>query len=75
MLDKLVLNEEHPGYFVGYGDTHNWTHMCGVWELPYAKALILMYNIDVMHQEHNMAKSIISISMDLSGKTKDNIKA
>jgi hypothetical protein len=38
-------------------------------------ALILMHNIDVMYQEHNMGKSIISTCIDLLGKTKDNIKA
>jgi hypothetical protein len=48
MLDNLVLNKEGNG-FVGYGNDHNWTHKCALWELPYAKALILMHNIDVMH--------------------------
>jgi hypothetical protein len=37
--------------------------------------LILMHNIDVMHQERNMGESIISTYMGLLGKTKDNIKA
>jgi hypothetical protein len=38
-------------------------------------ALILMHNIDVMHQECNMGESIVSTCIGLSGKTKDNIKA
>jgi hypothetical protein len=38
-------------------------------------ALILMHNIDVMHQERNMAENIISTSMCFLGKTKDNMKA
>jgi hypothetical protein len=38
-------------------------------------ALILMHNIDVMHQERNMSESIISTYMGLPGKIKDNIKA
>jgi hypothetical protein len=38
-------------------------------------ALILMHNIDVMHQEYNMGESIINTSMGFSGKTKDNMKA
>jgi hypothetical protein len=37
--------------------------------------LILMQNIDVMHQERNMGESIISTCMGFSGKTKDNRKA
>jgi hypothetical protein len=38
-------------------------------------ALILMHNIDVMHQERNMGESIISTCMGFPGKTKDNMKA
>jgi hypothetical protein len=38
-------------------------------------ALILMHNIDVMHQERNMGESIISTCMGFPGKTKDNRKA
>jgi hypothetical protein len=47
-LSKLVLNQEMNGY-EGYGEEHNWTHICALWELPYAQILILMHNIDVMH--------------------------
>jgi hypothetical protein len=73
-LSKLVLNREENGY-EGYGEEHNWTHICALWELSYAQALILIHNIDVMHQEHNIAKSIISTCMYIMGKTKDNFKA
>jgi hypothetical protein len=37
--------------------------------------LILMHNIDVMYQKHNMGESIISTCMGFPGKTKDNKKA
>jgi hypothetical protein len=74
MLNALEENEDGDGY-IGYGTEHNWTHKCGLWELPYVKALILMHNIDVMHQERNVAESIISTCMNLAGKTKDNVKA
>jgi hypothetical protein len=47
-LRKLVLNREGNRY-EGYGEEHNWTHICTLCELPYAQALILIYNIDVMH--------------------------
>jgi hypothetical protein len=47
-LNKLVLNREGIGY-EGYEEEHNWTHICALRELPYAQALILMHNIDVMH--------------------------
>jgi hypothetical protein len=75
MLDKLTPDPERPGYFEGYREMHNWTRKCALWELPYMPALILMHNIDVMHQEHNMDESIISTCMGFSGKIKDNVKA
>jgi hypothetical protein len=74
MLDNLVLNKEGNG-FVGYGNDHNWTDKCTLWELPYAKALILMHNIDVMHQERNVGENILSTCMSFADKTKDNHKA
>jgi hypothetical protein len=35
--------------------------------------LILHYNIDLMHQERNIAESIISLCLDVTGFTKDNM--
>jgi hypothetical protein len=74
MLDNLVLNKEGNG-FVGYGNDHNWTHKCALWELPYTKALILMHKIDVMHQKHNVGESILSTCKSFVNKIKDNHKA
>jgi hypothetical protein len=48
--------------------------MHGLWELPFSNALILMHNIDVMHQECNVAESIVMMCMYFMYKTKDNIK-
>jgi hypothetical protein len=64
---KLVLNREGNGY-EGYREKHNWTHICALWELPYAQEWILMHNIDVMHQEHNIAESIISTCLNITSK-------
>jgi hypothetical protein len=73
MLDNLVLNKNEDE-FVGYGEEHNWTHKYALWEPLYAKALILMHNIDVMHQEHNIGESILSTCNYFMDKTKDNHK-
>jgi hypothetical protein len=35
MLDKLASDPKKSGYFKSYGEVHNWTHICGLWELPY----------------------------------------
>jgi hypothetical protein len=74
MLDNLVLNKE-GNVFVGYGNDQNQTHKCALWEFPYVKPLILMHNINVMHQERNIGESILSICMSFANKTKDNHKA
>jgi hypothetical protein len=74
MLNNLVL-KENEDEFVGYGNEHNWTHKCALWELSYAKALILMHTIDIMHQERNVGESILSTCMAFAEKTKDNHKA
>jgi hypothetical protein len=69
------INPTARGGFEGYGEQHNWTHISFLWELPYTKALLLPHNIDLMHQERNVAESIISMCFDFTGQTKDNIKA
>jgi hypothetical protein len=71
MLDNLVLNK-NGDEFVGYGEEHNWTHKCALWELPCTKALILMHNINVMHQERNVGESILSTCMAFADNIKDN---
>jgi hypothetical protein len=73
-LSKLVLNRDGNEY-ERYGEEHNWTHICALWELPYAHALILMHNINVVHQERNVIECIVSTCMDIMGKTKDNFMA
>lgn len=73
-LSNLVRNEDGDG-FAGFGKTHNWTHKCGLWELPYMRALQLPHNIDVMHQERNMCEALFNTVMDFPDKTKDNFKA
>jgi hypothetical protein len=73
MLDDL--KESANGEFEGYGENNNWTHKSCLYELPYTKALILPHNIDLMHHERNVAKSIISMCLDATSFSKDNINA
>jgi hypothetical protein len=61
--------------FEGYDVNHNWTHTSCLWELPYGKALILPHNIDLMHQEQNVVESIMSMCLDVTSFTKDNVNA
>jgi hypothetical protein len=72
MLDNL---ESENGNFEGYGENHNWTHKICLWELPYAKALLLPHSIDLMHQKRNVVKNIISMCLDVTGFFKDNMNA
>jgi hypothetical protein len=73
MLDDL--KESENGVFEGCDENHNWTHKSCLWELPYAKALILPYNIDLMHQERNIVEIIVSMCLDAIGFMKDNMNA
>jgi hypothetical protein len=73
MLDEL--KESQNGGFEGYSEKHNWTHKSCLWELPYAKTLILPHNIDLMHQERNVVESIISMCFDVTSFSKNNINA
>jgi hypothetical protein len=40
---------------MGYGETHQWTHIPCLWKLPYFEDLELPHNIDVMHTEKNIS--------------------
>jgi hypothetical protein len=71
MLDGL--KESKNDGFEGYGKKHNWTHKSWHWEHPYANALILPQNINLMHQESNVAESIISMCFNVTNFSKVNI--
>jgi hypothetical protein len=73
-LKALKLSPDGKG-FVGYGEEHNWTHVPGLWQLPYFHKLLLPHNIDVMHNEKNVAEAIFSTIFDIPEKTKDNVNA
>ncbi|KAK1611624.1 hypothetical protein QYE76_035297 [Lolium multiflorum] len=72
-LDALQPSPDGNG-FLGYGETHQWTHKPCLWKLPYFEFLELPHNIDVMHIEKNISEAIWSTIVDTE-KTKDNIKA
>lgn len=75
-LKSLVHNDGNgKDAFEGFGKTHNWTHICGLWQLPYFEKLLIRHNIDVMHNEKNMAEALLVTCLDISEKTKDNVKA
>jgi hypothetical protein len=54
---------------------HNWTHKSCLWELPYVKTLILPHNINLMYQECNVVKNIISMCFDVTDFSKDFVNA
>jgi hypothetical protein len=69
------LKESQNGGFEGCGKKHKWTQKSCLWELPYAKAMILPHNMNLMHQEHNVAESIIIMCFDVTSFSKDNVNA
>ena len=72
---QAYMNDAKEKSFEGYGTTHNWTHIPIWWELPYFPKLLLRHNIDVMHNEKNVAEAIFNTCLDINDKTKDNAKA
>ena len=72
---QAYMNNVLATSFDGYGTTHNWTHIPIWWELPYFSKILLRHNIDVMHNEKNVAEAIWNTCLDISDKTKDNAKA
>jgi len=73
-LDALMLKEDGSG-FAGYGESHAWAQMCGLWRLPYMDDILLPHNIDVMHTEKNIGEALWGSIMEIPDKTKDNVKA
>jgi hypothetical protein len=55
------------------GKEHHWTYKTFLWEFPYTLALILPHNIDLMHQERNVACSLINMVFDVIDKRRDNL--
>ena len=58
-----------------YGVAHDWTKRNIFWELPYWKDNLFRHNLDVMHIEKNYFDNLFNTVMDMSSKTKDNVKA
>jgi hypothetical protein len=73
-LKSLVLDED-THKFVGFGETHNWAHISGLWNLKYFEKLLIRHNIDFMHNEKNVAEVFFATIMDMADRTKDNVKA
>ena len=60
---------------MGYGEQQAWAQKSGLWRLPYMADLLLPHNIDMMHSEKNVSEALFGTIMDISDKTKDNVKA
>ncbi|XP_019246481.1 PREDICTED: uncharacterized protein LOC109226136 [Nicotiana attenuata] len=70
-LPKVI---ESPPSKSGYGVTHNWTKRSIFWELPYWKHNLLRHKLDVMHIEKKFLDNLFNTIMDVTNKTKDNLK-
>jgi hypothetical protein len=52
-----------------------WTHVSSFWDLPYWSFLKTRHALDVMHIEKNVCDNLLGTVLNLSGKTKDDLKA
>ena len=69
-LRALVPAKGNGPRYVGYGETHNWTHVAGLTQLEYYKDLELPHNIDVMHTEKNVGESLFHTVLNIPGEVK-----
>ena len=51
-----------------------WAHKSGLTRLPYYDDLLLPHNIDMMHTEKNIDKTLWATIMDIPDSSKDNVK-
>ena len=54
---------------------YNWMKHSIIWELLYWKTNLIQQNLYVMHIEKNVFDNPFNATMDIKGKSKDNIKA
>ncbi|XP_021305311.1 uncharacterized protein LOC110431053 [Sorghum bicolor] len=52
-----------------------WGRRVCLWDLPYWSSLKLRHNLDVMHIEKNVCKSLLGTIIDIKGKSKDTTNA
>jgi len=72
----LKVTDQSDYQILGFTENvHNWTKRSIFWDLPHWTHQVLHHNLDVMHIEKNFCENIINTVMDVSGKTKDNVKA
>ncbi|XP_052177584.1 uncharacterized protein LOC127791645 [Diospyros lotus] len=73
-VKKMYGNRENSGTSVGRG-MGGWKKHSIFFELPYWQDNLIRHNLDVMHIEKNVCDNIIWTLLNVSGKTKDNLKA
>ena len=76
-LNKLNQFEEHIfGKSVKKRKRYSdWLKKNIFFKLPYGNTLLLRHNLDVMHIHKNICENVISIPLNIKGRTKDNLKS
>lgn len=74
-LNSLTIASKGNNKYEGFGVLHNWIDISGLWQLPYWRKLLLRHNIDVMHNEKNVAELMLSMCVDITKKSMDTVKA
>lgn len=69
--DKNNSTDKTPGF----GIEHNWTKKSIFFELPYWSMLLIRHCLDVMHIEKNIFDNLFYTVMNITGKSKDHLKA
>lgn len=76
-LEGIVLTKDNSKKMKLSHDKRgdNWNKKSIFFELPYWSTNLLRHNLDVMHIEKNICDNILGTIMNVTGKSKDNVKA
>jgi hypothetical protein len=74
-LSRITDSRSELGRCDGRGVSYNQTKRSIFWGLLYWHTLLVLNNIDIMHNKKNVFDNIFNIVMDIKGKKMDNQKA
>ena len=72
---KKITEPGSEEYNRNVGRFSGWKKRSIFWDLPYWGDLLIRHNLDVMHIENKVFDNVFNTILNVSGKSKDNLKA
>ncbi|XP_020106666.1 uncharacterized protein LOC109722900 [Ananas comosus] len=74
-VDEYIIDSHNYDEEGMRAEEQLWKKKSIFFDLPYWKDNLLRHNLDVMHIEKNVSDNLIGTMLNISGRTKDNLKA